>query len=60
VPLKGVCLTITDGYSSEMDLVLLSFTPGKSGATGRLGVVLFKTTRALSVFSRFSAVKNPD
>jgi len=37
VLLKGVCLTITEGYSSEMDLVLF-FIPGKTGVSGRSGL----------------------
>lgn len=37
--LKGVCLTITEDYSSEMDLVLLPFIPGITGVSGRPGLV---------------------
>ncbi|MDI9552469.1 MAG: hypothetical protein QM232_01805 [Bacteroidota bacterium] len=36
--LKGVCLIITEGYSSEMDLVLF-FIPGKTGVSGRPGLI---------------------
>jgi hypothetical protein len=39
VLLKGVCLTITEDYSSEMDLVLLPFIPGKTGVSGRSGFI---------------------